>query len=64
MSKLNMSLRHRLISFGPLPIRIIAGTAFIAHGLPKLANVVGTEAFFASKTKALCSFKGFYEVGC
>jgi putative oxidoreductase len=44
-----MSLRHRLISFGPLPIRIIAGTAFIAHGLPKLANVAGTEALFASK---------------
>ena len=42
-------LRQRLISFGPLPIRIIAGIAFIVHGLPKLANVVGTEAFFASK---------------
>jgi putative oxidoreductase len=37
------------MSFGPLPIRIIAGTAFIVHGLPKLANVAGTKAFFASK---------------
>ena len=37
------------MSFGPLPIRIIAGIAFIVHGLPKLTNVVGTEAFFASK---------------
>jgi putative oxidoreductase len=42
-------LRERLMSFGPLPIRIIAGIAFIVHGLPKLANVVGTEAFFTSK---------------
>src|ERR671930_2194364 len=42
-------LRERLMSFGPLPIRIIAGIAFIVHGLPKLANVAGTEAFFASK---------------
>ena len=30
-------------------IRIIAGNAFIVNGLPKLANVAGTEAFFASK---------------
>src|ERR671928_1080210 len=39
---------EKLAQFGPLPIRIIAGIAFIIHGLPKLSNVAGTEHFFAN----------------
>ena len=38
----------KLATFGPLPIRILAGVAFIAHGLPKFANVQGTAGFFSS----------------
>src|ERR671939_1915152 len=38
---------EKLAQYGPLPIRILAGIAFIAHGLPKLANIAGTEQFFA-----------------
>src|ERR671923_2477040 len=38
----------KLAQFGPLPIRILAGIAFIVHGLPKLSNVAGTEHFFAN----------------
>jgi putative oxidoreductase len=40
---------YRLMSFGLLPIRIIAGIGFIMNGLPKLVNITGTEAEFASK---------------
>ena len=39
---------YRVMSFGLLPIRIIAGIGFIMNGLPKLANITGTEALFAS----------------
>jgi putative oxidoreductase len=38
---------EKLAQYGPLPIRILAGIAFIAHGLPKLVNIAGTEQFFA-----------------
>ncbi|CAN5248657.1 DoxX family oxidoreductase CatD [soil metagenome] len=38
----------RLSMFGPLPIRILAGITFIAHGLPKFENVAGTQGFFGS----------------
>ena len=34
--------------FGPLPIRILAGITFIAHGLPKFENIAGTQDFFGS----------------
>lgn len=34
--------------FAPLPIRIMAGVAFILHGLPKFENLQGTQGFFAS----------------
>jgi putative oxidoreductase len=37
-----------LTQYGPFPIRIIAGIAFILHGLPKLSNLPGTEDFFAN----------------
>jgi putative oxidoreductase len=39
---------EKLAQYGPLPIRILAGIAFIIHGLPKLSNVAGTEHFFAN----------------
>jgi len=35
-------------AFAPLPIRIVAGIAFILHGLPKFEDVQGTQGFFAS----------------
>src|ERR671931_2791634 len=39
---------EKLAQYGPLPIRILAGIAFIVHGLPKLSNIAGTEHFFAN----------------
>jgi putative oxidoreductase len=36
---------QKLAAFGPLPIRILAGIAFIVYGLPKFSNVAGTEMF-------------------
>ena len=39
---------EKLAQYGPLPIRILAGIAFIIHGLPKLSNISGTEHFFSS----------------
>jgi DoxX len=38
---------HKLLAYA-LPIRILAGIAFIAHGLPKFENVAGTQGFFGS----------------
>jgi putative oxidoreductase len=38
----------KLLMFGPLPIRILAGITFIAHGLPKFENIAGTQGFFGS----------------
>lgn len=32
--------------FGPLPIRIVVGIAFMFHGYPKLLDVAGTQGFF------------------
>src|SRR5918992_3083413 len=34
--------------FGPLPIRILAGITFLAHGLPKFEDIAGTQGFFGS----------------
>ena len=39
---------EKLAQYGPLPIRVLAGIAFIIHGLPKLSNIAGTEHFFAN----------------
>jgi putative oxidoreductase len=39
---------HKLTLYGPLPIRILAGIAFIAHGIPKLADPAMTQGFFGS----------------
>lgn len=38
----------KISTFAPLPIRIMAGIAFILHGLPKFENLQGTLGFFAS----------------
>ena len=34
--------------YGPLPIRILVGLAFIAHGLPKLSEPAMTQGFFGN----------------
>jgi putative oxidoreductase len=39
---------HQLLAYGPLPIRILAGITFLAHGLPKFENIAGTQGFFGS----------------
>ena len=38
----------RLSSFSPLPLRIIAGIAFILHGFPKFSGLDKTQGFFGS----------------
>jgi putative oxidoreductase len=37
-----------LSNYGPLPIRILAGIAFIAHGTPKLVDPAMTQGFFGN----------------
>jgi putative oxidoreductase len=39
---------QKLTLYGPLPIRILAGIAFIAHGIPKLVDPAMTQGFFGS----------------
>jgi len=39
---------EKISAFAPLPIRLMAGIAFIIHGLPKFENLQGTQGFFAS----------------
>ncbi|MPZ06158.1 MAG: DoxX family membrane protein [Nitrososphaeraceae archaeon] len=39
---------QKLSLYGPLPIRILAGIAFIAHGLPKLVDPAMTQGFFGN----------------
>jgi len=36
---------QKLSLYGPLPIRILAGIAFIAHGLPKPVESAMTQGF-------------------
>jgi putative oxidoreductase len=43
-----MKISKSLMMFGPLPIRILAGILFIAHGLPKFEDIGGTSGFFGS----------------
>jgi len=45
---MQMISEKKLAQYGPLPLRILAGITFIAHGLPKLINVASTEHFFAN----------------
>ena len=44
---MNMSL-EKVSSFAPLPIRVLAGTAFIIHGLPKFGNIQGPQGLLGS----------------
>ncbi|HET8792399.1 MAG TPA: DoxX family protein [Nitrososphaeraceae archaeon] len=39
---------EKISAFAPLPIRIMAGVAFILHGMPKFDDLLGTQGFFAS----------------
>jgi putative oxidoreductase len=39
---------EKISVFAPLPIRIMAGIAFILHGLPKFEDLQGTQGFFVS----------------
>jgi putative oxidoreductase len=39
---------QKLMLYGPLPIRIIAGILFIAHGIPKLSDPAMTQGFFGN----------------
>jgi putative oxidoreductase len=39
---------HKLTLYGPLPIRLLAGITFIAHGIPKLADPAMTQGFFGN----------------
>jgi putative oxidoreductase len=39
---------RKLLMFGPLPIRILAGITFMAHGLPKFGDIIGTQGFFGN----------------
>ncbi|KAA2282163.1 DoxX family protein [Candidatus Nitrosocosmicus agrestis] len=39
---------EKISAFSPLPIRIMAGVAFILHGMPKFNDLLGTQGFFAS----------------
>jgi putative oxidoreductase len=41
-------ISRKLLMFGPLPIRIMAGIAFIVAGLPKLENIAINQGFFGS----------------
>jgi putative oxidoreductase len=41
-------ISKKLLMFGPLPIRILAGITFFAHGRPKFQDVAGTQGFFGS----------------
>ena len=38
----------KLLMFGPLPIRIISGIAFIVDGLPRLENISVNQGYFGS----------------
>jgi putative oxidoreductase len=39
---------QKLMLYGPLPIRILAGITFIAHGIPKLSDPAMTQGFFGN----------------
>jgi putative oxidoreductase len=39
---------RKLLMFGPLPVRIMAGILFIAQGLPKLENISVNQGSFGS----------------
>jgi putative oxidoreductase len=39
--------QEKLMKYGPLPIRVLTGIIFIAHGIPKLLDIPGTQHFFS-----------------
>jgi len=41
-------ISKKLLMFGPLPIRVLAGITFMAHGLPKFEDTIGTQGFFGN----------------
>lgn len=43
-----MSRFERYAHLAPVPLRLIWGIIFIAHGLPKLLNSAGTAGFFGN----------------
>ncbi|MGA9150994.1 MAG: DoxX family protein [Candidatus Nitrosopolaris sp.] len=48
MEKVNKTaFPEKLVKYGPLPIRVLTGIIFIAHGIPKLIDIPGTENFFS-----------------
>jgi putative oxidoreductase len=48
MEKSNKTVfQEKLINYGPLPIRVLTGIIFIAHGIPKLVDISGTQHFFS-----------------
>jgi putative oxidoreductase len=39
---------YKLLVYGSLPIRILAGITFLAHGLPKFENIARTQGFLVA----------------
>jgi uncharacterized membrane protein YphA (DoxX/SURF4 family) len=39
--------QEKLMKYGPLPIRVLTGISFGAHGTPKLVNIPGTQHFIS-----------------
>jgi putative oxidoreductase len=39
--------QEKLMKYGPLPIRVLTGVIFIAHGIPKLVDIPRTQYFFS-----------------
>jgi uncharacterized membrane protein YphA (DoxX/SURF4 family) len=37
----------KLTAYGPLPIRIVAGIAFMVYGLPKISSIAATQNLFS-----------------
>jgi putative oxidoreductase len=48
LSNNNRMNTQKLTLYGPLPIRILAGILFIAHGIPKLSDPAMTQGFFGN----------------
>jgi putative oxidoreductase len=41
-------ISRKLLVFGPLPFRVVAGIVFVVAGLPKLENISVNQGFFNS----------------
>ena len=40
-------MNSKKTAYGPLPIRIVAGIAFMVYGLAKLSNIAATRHLFS-----------------